>query len=69
MKSKCSGIRPALWLQDCKRSENQTRTFEGETGTLCMSAKRMKAVDQPGEPDSELDYTTLWTIIIDRCGL
>ena len=27
---------------------------------------RMKAVDQPGEPDSVLDYTRLWS---DRGGL
>lgn len=30
---------------------------------------RMKAVDQPGEPDSVLDYTRLWSDLIDRGGL
>ena len=30
---------------------------------------RMKAVNQPGEPDSVLDYTTLWSNLIDRGGL
>ena len=30
---------------------------------------RMKAVDQPGEPDSVLDYTRLWSDFIDRGGL
>ena len=26
----------------------------------------MKAVDQPGEPESVLDYTKLWSDLIDR---
>ena len=30
---------------------------------------RMKAVDQPGEPDSVLDYTRLWSDLIDQGGL
>lgn len=30
---------------------------------------RMKAVDQPGEPTSVLDYTRLWSDLIDRGGL
>ena len=30
---------------------------------------RMKAVDQPGEPASLLDYTKLWSELIDRGGL
>ena len=30
---------------------------------------RMKAVDQSGEPDSVLDYTTLWSNLIDQGGL
>ena len=30
---------------------------------------RMKAVDQPGEPESVLDYTRLWSDLIDRGGL
>ena len=29
----------------------------------------MKAVDQPGEPESVLDYTKLWSDLIDRGGL
>ena len=29
----------------------------------------MKAVDQPGEPESMLDYTKLWSDLIDRGGL
>ena len=29
----------------------------------------MKAVDQPGEPESVLDYTKLWSTLIDRGGL
>ena len=29
----------------------------------------MKAVDQPGEPESVLDYTGLWSDLIDRGGL
>ena len=30
---------------------------------------RMKAIDQPGEPDSVFDYTRLWSDLIDRGGL
>ena len=29
----------------------------------------MKAVDQPGEPDSVLEYTKEWSELIDRGGL
>ena len=29
----------------------------------------MKAVNQPGEPESVLDYTKLWSELIDRGGL
>ena len=29
----------------------------------------MKAKNQPGEPESVLDYTTLWAELIDRGGL
>ena len=29
----------------------------------------MKAVDQPGEPESVLEYTKLWSDLIDRGGL
>ena len=29
----------------------------------------MKALDQPGEPDSVLEYFTLWSELIDRGGL
>ena len=29
----------------------------------------MKAVDQPGEPESMLDYTKLWSDLIDQGGL
>lgn len=31
--------------------------------------KSMKARDQPGEPESMLQYTTVWTELIDRGGL
>ena len=35
---------------------------------LCI-LKKMKAKDQPGEPESVLDYTTLWLELVDRGGL
>ena len=34
-----------------------------------LTLKKMKAHNQPGEPDSPLEYSTLWIELIDRGGL
>ena len=36
---------------------------------LVRVLSRMKAIDPPGEPDSVLDYTRLWSDLVDRGGL
>ena len=34
-----------------------------------FTLEKMKAHNQPGEPDSPLEYSTLWMELIDRGGL
>ena len=50
-----------------KRSKNPAVRLKRKL--FVRTLEGMKAEQQPGEPDSVLEYTTLWTELIDRGGL
>lgn len=50
-----------------RRSKNPTVALKYKL--FCQVLKRMKATEQPGEPDSVLAYSTIWQELIDRGGL
>lgn len=43
--------------------------LKGKRNLFVRVLTRMKAVNQPGEPDSVLEYTKEWSEMIDRGGL
>ena len=63
-----SGFVAVSLLKKYRKPTKQPKLKVKRALFVCVLS-RMKAVDQPGEPDSVFDYTRLWSDLIDQGGL